>query len=335
MTQPGQLKFLDKVFGATAGVRLLPVIEGVDKLRDINLPQVREIVRENPLDVDLKTNEATYASSMLKFSQSIQNVKEALGTALLPGLTRLVDLLTGAANWFRVFAGNHPTLIKFALGFVAVAGAIALVGGVILPLLGTITLVGGALGATAGVAVAWGLGIAAAIAAIGGLVFALWPQVKTFFTQMIPQAFEWGANILKTLAKGIESAALWPIHALENVLKRMRGFLPFSPAREGPLQDLHRIRIVETIAASMRPAPMVAAMHRVGMAAMVAAPLMFGAGAGTASAGGAPAPMVINYAPVINGATSPDEWVKAARKHADELMHITEAKTGRRDRRAF
>jgi hypothetical protein len=45
--------------------------------------------------------------------------------------------------------------------------------------------------------------------------------------------------------------------------------------------------------------------------------------------------ITINYAPVINGPTSPDEWVKAARRHADELMRIIDAKLARRSRLEF
>ena len=37
--------------------------------------------------------------------------------------------------------------------------------------------------------------------------------------------------------------------------------LPFRPAKEGPLRDIHRIRLVETIAESIKPTPLVNAMR--------------------------------------------------------------------------
>lgn len=159
---------------------------------------------------------------------------------------------------------------------------------------------------------------------------------------MIPKAFNWSVNLLKTLAKGIASAVMYPVRAIEGVFGKVARFIPHSPAKEGPLRNLDRVRIVETIANTIKPAPMVHAIRRVAAAA-IAAPLMVGMAAGPAIASGgrqsasSAAPVVINvtYAPVINGAGSPDEWAKAAKAHADELMRIIDEKMKRRARLSF
>jgi hypothetical protein len=40
---------------------------------------------------------------------------------------------------------------------------------------------------------------------------------------------------------------------MRAIVTRIRRFLPFSPAKEGPLMDIHRIKLVETIADGIRP----------------------------------------------------------------------------------
>jgi hypothetical protein len=50
--------------------------------------------------------------------------------------------------------------------------------------------------------------------------------------------FEAGKKLLITLGKGILSAAAYPFTMLKNALGKLRGLLPFSDAREGPLSNL-------------------------------------------------------------------------------------------------
>jgi hypothetical protein len=53
-----------------------------------------------------------------------------------------------------------------------------------------------------------------------------------------------------------------PVRAIMWIVKKIRAFLPFSPAKEGPLRDIHRVKIAETIAASINAKPMIAAWTR-------------------------------------------------------------------------
>jgi hypothetical protein len=43
---------------------------------------------------------------------------------------------------------------------------------------------------------------------------------------------------------------------MKNIVQKIRNLLPFSPAKEGPLRDIHRIKLIETIAASLNPDPL-------------------------------------------------------------------------------
>lgn len=67
--------------------------------------------------------------------------------------------------------------------------------------------------------------------------------------------FEAGRKILLTLVEGLKSVALEPVKAVKSVMEKIRGLLPFSPARWGPLADLHLTgrRLMETVAAGIEP----------------------------------------------------------------------------------
>lgn len=95
-------------------------------------------------------------------------------------------------------------------------------------------------------------------------------MVKMLFANT-KQFFSAGFNIAKSIGAGIMAAISHPVEAIKRVVAKVRAFLPFSPAKEGPLRDIHRIRLVETIAETMRPAPMVRAMRAATAATMIAA----------------------------------------------------------------
>lgn len=56
-----------------------------------------------------------------------------------------------------------------------------------------------------------------------------------------------GANIIHSIADGIWSAVDTVEDAIEGVVRRIRDFLPFSPAKRGPLMDIHRLNFGGTI----------------------------------------------------------------------------------------
>lgn len=102
---------------------------------------------------------------------------------------------------------------------------------------------------------------------IGGMFSVVWDKVKKVFSK----AWDWikglaakfgsaGKNIVVAIAKGIWDGALLPVKAIMWIVKKVRGFLPFSPAKEGALKDIHKIKLVETIAQSITAKPLINAM---------------------------------------------------------------------------
>jgi TP901 family phage tail tape measure protein len=103
--------------------------------------------------------------------------------------------------------------------------------------------------------------------AIGGILSAI--------LQLPYKMLAAGGNIIESLFQGMMNKINKPITAIKNLAQKLRNFLPFSPAKEGALRDINRVRIVETIAESMKPAPMMNAMRAVTAATMIAATPVF------------------------------------------------------------
>lgn len=108
-----------------------------------------------------------------------------------------------------------------------------------------------------------------------------------------------GANIVDSIFQGMMKKVNKPAELMKSIAQRVRNFLPFSPAKEGPLRDIHRIKLVETIAESIKPKPLVNAMRATTAAAMIAAvpvsSLAHSAGGGGSTGGG----MKIIFSPQI------------------------------------
>jgi len=67
--------------------------------------------------------------------------------------------------------------------------------------------------------------------------------VKNFFGRFKDA----GKNIVTSIADGIKGAISKVTNAIKNVASKIRNFLPFSPAKEGPLKDLDKLDFGGTI----------------------------------------------------------------------------------------
>lgn len=172
----------------------------------------------------------------------------------------------------------------------------------------------------------------------------LWPNIKQYFLDFVNwiahipgRMYDAGKNIIKSIWEGMKSVVMKPINMVKDMVKKIRDFLPFSPAKEGALKDIHKIRLVETIAENIKPGPMVRAMRSTTAAAMIAAspvsvpasPLsaMGGGitGGGMASGGGGG--ITVHYSPVITiqggaAANMKDDFAAMLKKHSKEINAV-------------
>lgn len=187
--------------------------------------------------------------------------------------------------------------------------------------------------------------IVLAVAAVAGaafLIYKYWGPIKSFFlgiwktiSSVAGKIGQAGANIITSLVEGMKRMAMKPVEVMKSIVQKVRNFLPFSPAKEGPLRDIHRVKIIETIAGAMKPAPMVAAMRTATAATMLATAAM----PGRAMAGGRGG-VSVNFSPTINLAPgTPAE----TRQQVDQALSTSQAELERmierivqqKQRRAF
>lgn len=165
---------------------------------------------------------------------------------------------------------------------------------------------------------------------ITGFFWSVWENVKKVFGKAVgwvmglgKRFFDAGKNIVKSIWQGIKNMAHLPVDAIQGIAKKMREYLPFSPAKTGPLRDIHRVKLVETIAMSMKPQALVQAWNKTLTsfnASVNNSRPQIGGGGGGAIGGGQ---MV--FAPVIHlngGATKADAnmLTKELEKQFEKLM---------------
>ena len=122
----------------------------------------------------------TYAGKQKQIANQIKEVKETIGTALMPVLLEIGKVITPIIQKIAQFVTQHPKLTAAILAVIAVVGT--LVGG--MSLLNTVT---GAVGIAQTAALGPILLVVAAIGALAVAAVAIvthWKQVKTFFIDL-------------------------------------------------------------------------------------------------------------------------------------------------------
>lgn len=212
----------------------------------------------------------------------------------------------------------------------------------------------------------WGVLIIAPMAAPVFLIIKYWDKIKAFFGQVwavVKQKFinffDWlngipgrmfnaGRNIVKSIADGIKSFVNQPVETIKKMVDKIRRFLPFSPAKEGPLRDIHRIRLVETIAENIKPNSLVNAMRRTTAAAVVATTVAAGTpatgvsrpGINPLNNGGGSSPVTVVYSPTIhvgaNAAAGTEEsFTKLLKEHENVIAKLVEEAIRKASRRNY
>ncbi|MHB8382791.1 MAG: phage tail tape measure protein [Candidatus Binataceae bacterium] len=363
---------------------LVPLLDNIKKIRAAS-----ESIKINgaaDLGSAIGASSNTYAAQMAIFGHAISNLEVVLGGALLPDLTAMATSLTAVVSATRSFADEHPAVGKMVIGLGAVAAL-----GASLSLVGTaLSFVGGGLAlipagaalastgmtefsAAVGVVTASMEGLtlaslafnplawAALAAGAAALIYEYWGPIKHFFTAMVPEFYHAGVIMMEQLGAGLMAKISAPIHAAEHIAGRIKDFfVGHSPPPSGPLHHLNHVRIIETIADTMKPYPAIAAATRVAQAVALAVPLtMTPMLAGAALAGPRIAPrvslaapassyasgrsegacgnVVIKYSPIINIGPGADAkgFREALREHSRDLVDIMQRELDHRSRRSF
>lgn len=150
---------------------------------------------------------------------------------------------------------------------------------------------------------------------------------------LVKKAFEVGAKIGDMLSFGLLSKTGKTQAAISKHAQIIRDHLPHSPAKTGPLKDLHKIKISETIAGAIKPLPIIKAMNNA---------LNFNTGSLKANVRGvnsASGSTIIHYSPniTISGASekAKEDFAAMLRKHKDEIVRIIRGENERKMRLAY
>lgn len=152
-------------------------------------------------------------------------------------------------------------------------------------------------------------------------------------TELVAKAFECGRKITSMLAEGIMSGLAKVKNCIVKVAQVIRDHLPHSPAKTGPLKDLNKVKIVETIASTIKPMPLKNAMTKT-LSFMTNGTLNVSKGKIGTSSG---ASFVVQYNPTItiSGTESKEEFVKLLKRHKDEVVNIIRREFERKERLAY
>lgn len=152
-------------------------------------------------------------------------------------------------------------------------------------------------------------------------------------TELVAKAFECGRKITSMLAEGIMSGLAKVKNCIVKVAQVIRDHLPHSPAKTGPLKDLNKVKIVETIASTIKPMPLKNAMTKT-LSFMTNGTLSVSKGKIGTSSG---ASFVVQYNPTITiaGTESKEEFVKLLKRHKDEVVNIMKREFERKERLAY
>ncbi len=196
--------------------------------------------------------------------------------------------------------------------------------------------------AMAGVVSAISSGMASAVSAVTSAGSAMVGAIQGIAGQM----FAAGAAIVQQLIAGITSQIGAAQGAIANLASSIRGALPFSPAKWGPLSDIDKTGygLVNTFAAGIQPGPLMSSLGAALMpvAGMLNQPLgtpTIGTGAATAGAGAGIGGSGINitYSPQISmGAGGEGQDFKALlQEHSKELVGLLQNEQRRLERTQY
>ena len=150
--------------------------------------------------------------------------------------------------------------------------------------------------------------------------------------ELVTKAAEFGRKIGDMLAGGIISKFAKVKEAISKMTQIIRDHLPHSPAKTGPLKDLNKLKIIETIVSTMKPAPLVNAMNK-NLGLMIGG---IRGNIGRVGIGGG-ASFVVNYSPTISmpSGTSKDEFSQLLKRHKDEVVALLKREFERKERLAY
>lgn len=321
-----------QLFGKEYGDDIAKLAQGAGEYRR-QLALLNDVQRKGSMNREFGIRNQTFNAELQKFNNIVQELKVNFGSALLPMLKEFGEVLKPIASGIADFVKNNPELTKAIGIFVAVSSAGLMVGGALMVASAAVSFFGATFAvATFGIPILIGAIIAGAYFLVKhwdkvkqffvnlwnvvvDSLMGIWEWIKenwktalfalinpfplifkgiiALIKKFLPELYEAGKNIIDSIVDGISNKAEALYNKVKELTQKVREFFPFSPAKRGPLMDIHKIKFAETLAMAIKPQPVMKAVGAVAgaMANGPSAQPIGGAGGGGST---------INFAPVIN-----------------------------------
>lgn len=241
------------------------------------LGRYTQSLTSGPGAADIASRRLDTTAGAYKVMQSaLEDLSISVGNVLLPALKSLALEAAAVArkmsDWAQANPGLTTKIVKTVAAVTALLGTMAAVGAVISGVtaaIGALSSVFAVLGPIVAGAGALLAGISAPIwavgAAIAGAIFLTvkyWDKIKGWLGGASKWLFQAGKDMMQALGHGLIMATggpLSPLVVIPKMLQKIRDMLPSSPAKIGPLSDIHKLKFTETIADSINPKPLIGA----------------------------------------------------------------------------
>lgn len=276
---------------------------------------------------------AFFVNIVLSARMAFAQLLPAIAQAFIPLQTMLTTLVTGFQMAFATLAAM-------------VSSAIAQIQGVLSGLIGVITGIVSQIQATVSGAISSTIAqIQAGLAALPGVISSIGSQMIATITGLAGQFFAAGQALITQLANGIKAAAGAALSAMSGIAGQLRGMMPFSPAKYGPLSDIDKTGygLVNTFAKGIIAAPLVKAMNSAlmpmtgAMTQPLSMPRVGMGGAAPAPTAGGGGGINLTYAPTINagGVGQQTDFRQMLQEHSRELVQLLQNEQRRLERTQY
>lgn len=361
-----------KKMGATDPAAMVTFLGNLDQ----TLAKQRAITASaGALGEAYKTGTADAADQLAQLHQNVTALYDTMASPALPMYSRAIAWLTTEVQDATGASEKHSAVLggvvfgMSAVGNVAYAaisalstlGAASIFAGQGMKLLSFAPALFAAMVSPIGLVV---IG-AAALAFAGYEIYEHWSGIKSFFSGLWSGVMgiftalgNWTIGWAKTIGKAVLIGIAGPFGliayeiyshwdsikaACEKIGSGIKDFfVGHSPPPVGPLHELGRITIAETIAERIRPAPVLQAIRRTAAAAAIASTTIMAGAAGPALAGGRPggagggitvnAPITINAGAGTDIAALERIVLKVVERQRYEISRILEAEREQRER---
>lgn len=139
----------------------------------------------------------------------------------------------------------------------------------------------------------------------------------------LTELYEAGKRMMMFFANGIGEGWKYVATKISDLTTKVREYFPFSPAKRGALRDIHKVRLMETIANTIKPNSVINAVNHATNSIAGRMPMLSPSYASGAHSG---SPVSVVYSPTIylGAGANKDDFGSVLRNHKDEIVRIIE-----------